>query len=80
MSAYKLAVISIAIAYVEARFGQEGLASAAVQALSNFGNPGAAGTLSGQVPGVLLAAANPCAKVSYKSTRCTTSPFLNPVH
>ncbi|PKS09938.1 hypothetical protein jhhlp_004561 [Lomentospora prolificans] len=63
MSAYKLAVISIAIAYVEARFGQEGLASAAVQALSNFGNPGAAGTLSGQVPGVLLAAANPCAKL-----------------
>ncbi|KEZ41496.1 Uncharacterized protein SAPIO_CDS7651 [Scedosporium apiospermum] len=63
MSAAKLAIISLAIAYVEARFGQEGLASAAVQALSNFGAPGAAGTLSGQVPGVLLAAANPCAKL-----------------
>lgn len=60
----KLAIISIAIAFVEARFGQEGLASAAVQALGNFGNPGAAGTLSGQVPGVLLAAASPCAKLS----------------
>ncbi|CAI4219270.1 unnamed protein product [Parascedosporium putredinis] len=48
MSAMKLAIISIAIAF----------------ALGNFGNPGAAGTLSGQVPGVLLAAASPCAKLS----------------
>jgi hypothetical protein len=31
--------------------------------LSAFGTPGAAGTLAGQTPGVLLAGASACAKV-----------------
>jgi hypothetical protein len=47
----------------EARFGQEGLIQPLVQALSDFGNPGAAGTLAGQTPSVLLAGASACAKV-----------------
>lgn len=54
---------ALLVAYVEARFGQEQVPVAAIQALSDFGNPGDAGTLSGQVPGVLLAAASPCDKV-----------------
>ncbi len=49
----------------QARFGQEGLILPLVQALSDFGAPGAAGTLSGQTPGVLLAGASACAKVRY---------------
>lgn len=59
----KAALISILVAVTEARFGQEQTPVAAVQALSNRGNPGDSGTLSGQVPGVLLAGANACAKV-----------------
>ncbi|KAK4240505.1 hypothetical protein C8A03DRAFT_13141 [Achaetomium macrosporum] len=47
----------------QARFGQEGLVQDKIQALSNFGPPGAAGTLAGQTPGVLLAGANACAKL-----------------
>lgn len=47
----------------QARFGREGLVQASVQALSDFGAPGAAGTLAGQTPGVLLAGASACAKV-----------------
>jgi hypothetical protein len=47
----------------QARFGQEGLIQGLVQALSDFGTPGAAGTLAGQTPGVLLAGASACAKV-----------------
>jgi len=46
-----------------ARFGQEGLIQGLVQALSDFGNPGAAGALAGQTPGVLLAGASACAKL-----------------
>ncbi|KAK0636968.1 hypothetical protein B0T17DRAFT_485868 [Bombardia bombarda] len=48
----------------QARFGQEGLVQASIQALSAFGAPGAAGTLAGQTPGVLLAGASACAKLS----------------
>lgn len=59
----KTLFVAVLVALAEARFGQEQIPVAAVQALSDFGNPGDAGTLSGQVPGVLLAAANPCAKV-----------------
>lgn len=55
---------ALLVAYVEARFGQEQVPVAAIQALGDFGNPGDAGTLSGQVPGVLLAAASPCDKLS----------------
>lgn len=56
---------ALLVAYVEARFGQEQVPVAAIQALGDFGNPGDAGTLSGQVPGVLLAAASPCDKVRH---------------
>lgn len=49
----------------EARFGQEGLIQPLIQALSDFGNPGAAGTLAGQSPSVLLAGASACAKVRH---------------
>lgn len=62
---YAKAILAAAfIASVEARFGQEGAVQAIVQALGNFGQPGQAATLAGQTPGVLLAGANACAKVS----------------
>jgi len=57
-------LIALAIAYVEARFGQEQIPVAAIQALTDFGEPGAAGTLSGQVPGSLLAGASACDKLA----------------
>jgi len=57
-----IAIAALA-AIAEARFGQEGLVQNAIQALSDFGNPGEAATLAGQTPGVLLAGANACDKV-----------------
>ncbi len=58
-------VILVAFATLsQARFGQEGSIQSIIQGLGAFGNPGAAGTLAGQSPGVLLAGANACAKVS----------------
>lgn len=60
----KVLIISALVAFTEARFSQEGLVQASVQALSNRGSPGAAGTDAGQTPGVLLAGANACAKLS----------------
>ncbi|UNI17854.1 hypothetical protein JDV02_004168 [Purpureocillium takamizusanense] len=60
----KTAVILSLLAVATARFGREQVPVAAVQALSGRGQPGASGTLSGAVPGVLLAAADPCAKLS----------------
>lgn len=59
----KSLIFAAIVAFVEARFAQEGLVQGSVQALGDFGNPGAAGTLAGQTPGVLLAGANACAKV-----------------
>jgi hypothetical protein len=59
----KTIVLSALLAVSEARFGQEGLVQNIIQGLSAFGNPGEAGTLAGQTPGVLLAGANACAKV-----------------
>jgi len=59
----KLAVVATLLAAAEARFGQEGLIQNLVQGLGDFGQPGQAGTLAGQTPGVLLAGANACAKV-----------------
>ncbi|KAK3987232.1 hypothetical protein QBC44DRAFT_295617 [Cladorrhinum sp. PSN332] len=47
----------------EARFGQEGLVQNIIQGLGAFGPAGAAGTLAGQTPGVLLAGASACAKL-----------------
>ncbi|KAK1579708.1 uncharacterized protein LY79DRAFT_672351 [Colletotrichum navitas] len=62
MSYSKLVLISAILASVEARFGQEQVPVAAVSSLQ-AGNPGQAATLAGSVPGVLLAAADPCAKL-----------------
>ncbi|KAI8950577.1 hypothetical protein F4801DRAFT_579257 [Xylaria longipes] len=59
-----VALASILLAVAEARFGQEQVPVADISALSNFGQPGEAPTLAGAVPGVLLAAADPCAKLS----------------
>ncbi|XXH05409.1 hypothetical protein Hte_011835 [Hypoxylon texense] len=59
----KATLISALLAIAEARFSQEQIPVSAVTALSNFGNPGEAATLGGAVPGVLLAAADPCAKL-----------------
>lgn len=59
----KAILLSTLLALAEARFGQEGAIQAQIQGLSNFGNPGEAGTLAGQTPGVLLAGANACAKL-----------------
>lgn len=64
MSTTKLALITLAIAYVEARFGQEGLVQADIAALDAFGDAGAAATLAGQTTGVLLGGAGACEKVS----------------
>ncbi|KAI1653015.1 hypothetical protein F4813DRAFT_394157 [Daldinia decipiens] len=60
----KTTFISALLAVAEARFGQEQIPVADIQALGSFGNPGEAATLSGAVPGVLLAAADPCAKLT----------------
>ncbi|KAI5924032.1 hypothetical protein F4810DRAFT_159023 [Camillea tinctor] len=60
----KATILSALLAAAEARFGQEQIPVADIQALSNFGNPGQAATLAGSVPGVLLAAANPCNKLT----------------
>jgi hypothetical protein len=60
----KAAALAILVAVAEARFGQEGLIQNLIQGLNAFGQPGQAGTLAGQSPGVLLAGANSCAKVS----------------
>ncbi|KAG7287410.1 hypothetical protein NEMBOFW57_006921 [Staphylotrichum longicolle] len=57
-------VILVAFATLgQARFGQEGAIQNIIQGLSAFGPAGAAGTLAGQTPGVLLAGANACAKL-----------------
>jgi hypothetical protein len=61
----KTLFLSALLAIAEARFGQEQGAASAISALSNFGNPGEAATLAGATPGVLLAGANACAKVSF---------------
>ncbi|KAI8629622.1 hypothetical protein F5Y19DRAFT_72230 [Xylariaceae sp. FL1651] len=60
----KIALTSVLLAVAEARFGQEQVPVSDISALSNFGQPGEAPTLAGAVPGVLLAAADPCAKLS----------------
>lgn len=60
----KSIIVAALVAYTEARFGQEQVPVSAVSSLSNFGNPGEAATLAGGIPGSLLAAANPCDKVS----------------
>ncbi|KAK4044070.1 hypothetical protein C8A01DRAFT_12414 [Parachaetomium inaequale] len=58
------AIILVAFATLgQARFGQEGSVQSIIQGLGNFGAPGAAGTLAGQTPGVLLAGASACAKL-----------------
>lgn len=58
------AIVFVALATLgQARFGQEGAVQGIIQALSDFGPPGAAGTLAGQTTGVLLAGASACAKV-----------------
>lgn len=59
----KYLTITFLLASVEARFSQEQIPVSGIAALSDFGNPGEAASLSGAVPGVLLAAANPCDKV-----------------
>ncbi|CAK7220602.1 hypothetical protein SBRCBS47491_004244 [Sporothrix bragantina] len=65
-------LVAALVAVAEARFGQEQLPVAAVAALTSRGKPGDAGTLSGQVPGVLLAGANACAKLTLADTIVTT--------
>ncbi|APA07323.1 hypothetical protein SS1G_13115 [Sclerotinia sclerotiorum 1980 UF-70] len=66
----KTILISLLVALVEARFGQEqgNGAIAAITALSDFGNPGAAATLGGQSIQFLLGAANPCGKLTQADT------------
>lgn len=61
----EFSVIAALVALVEARFGQEGSVQATISALGDFGNPGQAATLAGASPGVLLAGANACDKVSF---------------
>ncbi|KAK1450672.1 hypothetical protein CCUS01_02128 [Colletotrichum cuscutae] len=63
MSYSKILLISAVLAAVEARFGQEQVPVQAVSSLQ-AGNPGEAATLAGGIPGVLLAAADPCDKLT----------------
>ncbi|KAA8575991.1 hypothetical protein EYC84_006154 [Monilinia fructicola] len=62
----KTLLIIVSTTLVNARFGQEqgNGAIAAITALSNFGSPGAAATLGGNSIQFLLAAANPCGKLT----------------
>ncbi|KAL7941117.1 hypothetical protein V8C42DRAFT_335803 [Trichoderma barbatum] len=62
-----VAVSLLLAAAAEARFNQEqgNGAIAAIGALSNLGQPGQAATLSGTAIQFLLAAANPCGKLSH---------------
>ncbi|KAK8121667.1 hypothetical protein PG984_010337 [Apiospora sp. TS-2023a] len=68
----KAAALAILLAVAEARFGQEGAVQNAIQGLSSFGQPGSAGSLAGQTPSVLLAAADPCAKLELADKIVTT--------
>lgn len=70
MSISKITILSLLLAYAEARFGQEQIPVAAVQALGDagFGDPGVAATIAGSIPGSLLAAASPCDKVRLTTT------------
>lgn len=56
--------ISALVAITEARFGQEQVPIQAISDLGAFGNSGDAATLAGQSISFLLAAANPCGKLS----------------
>ncbi len=60
----KTFVITALLALAEARFGQEQAVASIVSALSSFGQPGQAATLAGATPGVLLAGANACDKLT----------------
>ncbi|KAK3484682.1 uncharacterized protein B0T23DRAFT_57446 [Neurospora hispaniola] len=60
----KLALAALLLATAEARFGQEQSVASIISSLSNFGNPGVAPTLAGATPGVLLAGANACDKLT----------------
>ncbi|KAF7915056.1 uncharacterized protein EAE98_011379 [Botrytis deweyae] len=62
----KTIITSLLVALVEARFGQEqgNGAIAAITALSDFGTSGAAASLGGGSIQFLLAAANPCGKLT----------------
>ncbi|TQN64761.1 hypothetical protein CSHISOI_10673 [Colletotrichum shisoi] len=62
MSYSKILLISALLAFSEARFGQEQTPVGFVSVLQ-AGSPGEAATLAGGIPGSLLAAADPCAKL-----------------
>jgi hypothetical protein len=59
----KTILLSISIAYVEARFGQEQVPIQAISAVQG-GAPGAASTIAGAAISDLLGAANSCAKLT----------------
>lgn len=56
-------LVTVLAAIAEARFGQEQIPIAAIQAVTSGGGPGVAATLAGSAISTLLAAANPCAKL-----------------
>ncbi|KAL7958029.1 hypothetical protein V8C34DRAFT_284120 [Trichoderma compactum] len=68
-----VAVSILLAAAAEARFGQEqgNGAIAAIQALSDLGQPGQAATLAGNAIQFLLAAANPCGKLTHADSILT---------
>ncbi|OBT61160.1 hypothetical protein VE03_09445 [Pseudogymnoascus sp. 23342-1-I1] len=59
----KAVLLSLLVAYAEARFGQEQLPISAISAVTSGGGPGVAATLAGGAISTLLGAANPCAKL-----------------
>jgi hypothetical protein len=58
----KTLLLSLLVAYSEARFGQEQLPVGAISKIQG-GNPGQAATIAGAAVSDLLGAANACAKV-----------------
>ncbi len=68
----KAFIVSALLAFAEARFGQEGAVQSVISGLSSFGNPGEAATLAGATPGVLLAGANACDKLTLADKIVTT--------
>jgi hypothetical protein len=65
----KTLIIAAAIAYVEARFGQENVPIAAISAVQG-GDAGAAATVAGAAISDLLGGADPCAKVCLHEETC----------
>lgn len=71
----KVLLLTAAIAYVEARFGQEQIPISAISAVQG-GNPGEAATIAGGAVSNLLGAANACDKVGSLDVHTITEVLI----